>query len=302
MVMTLNQRLEATLRQYVLGELEEPQRLEVEKRLVTEPETFDALGVIEQELAEEYLDGTLSSIERTQFERHYLTTADRRRYLEFIRQLRQHATSVPVRLPQRGQTGSLARIGEFLRLQPAWAASVVGLMISGAAAFWLVGGRQTPDVAMETVRPEKPVVAPRPVPAPAAGLHPDPAPPTTLITPPTAPVASSNPEPATFSLTPGLLRDQGSLRRVDVPAGARTVRLRLEVQTSADQMYRAALLDAQGGEIWAQAGLPPERSAVTIVVPARVLTRGDYQITLSRTASGGQQEPLATYNFRVRTP
>jgi hypothetical protein len=296
--MTLNQRLEATLRQYVLGDLEEPQRLEVEKRLVTEPETFDALGVIEQELTEEYLDAMLSSVERTQFEHHYLTTPDRRRNLEFIRQLQKHATSVPATPLHRDPIGSLARIGEFFRLQPAWAVSAVGLMISGAAALWLVGGRLTSDVPTETVRPAAPVVAPRPATAPDAGRTPDPA----LIPPPTAPAASSNPEPATFSLTPGLLRDQGSLRRVDVPAGARAVRLRLELQTSAEQLYRAALLDAQGGEVWAQAELPAEPSAVTVVVPARVLTRGDYQITLSRTASGGQQEPLATYNFRVRTP
>jgi hypothetical protein len=77
--------------------------------------------------------------------------------------------------------------------------------------------------------------------------------------------------------------------------------LRLELQNGGDRSYRAAVLDAQGGEIWAQAGLPAERGAVTIVIPARVLTRGDYQVVLSRTATGGRQEPLATYNFRVRT-
>ena len=76
-LMNINGNSAATLKQFVLGALDDDHRLEVEQRLVTEPETFEALELVEAELVEAYAEDALSSAERLGFERHYLTTPER---------------------------------------------------------------------------------------------------------------------------------------------------------------------------------------------------------------------------------
>ena len=50
--MRLIRRSDQTLRLYVLGELRETSRLDVEERLVTDPNFFEALGMTEDDLTE----------------------------------------------------------------------------------------------------------------------------------------------------------------------------------------------------------------------------------------------------------
>jgi anti-sigma factor RsiW len=72
--MRLTPDFERTLKAYVLGNLDEDLRVELEELLVTDPDAFEALGVIEDELVEEYLDGTGSPSERRSFEERYLAS------------------------------------------------------------------------------------------------------------------------------------------------------------------------------------------------------------------------------------
>jgi hypothetical protein len=85
---------DATLKRYVLGELDEEPRLDLEERLVKEPELFELLGPAEDELAEEYLEDVLSPAERARFERHFLTNEDRRWQLEFVQLLKDRASAM----------------------------------------------------------------------------------------------------------------------------------------------------------------------------------------------------------------
>ena len=78
----------------------------------------------------------------------------------------------------------------------------------------------------------------------------------------------------TFTLAAGLLRAGGSLPRVTVPKDAIVVRLRMELPgDDYYPLYRAALLDANGDEIWAASKLraegEPGQTAVVLVLPYR---------------------------------
>jgi hypothetical protein len=266
----LNPDLERTLRQYVLGGLEEERRGELEGRLITEPVVFEALGVIEDELIEDYLDGTGSVAERRSFEQRFLASGEGQRRLRLARALRHRAaalTSRPRAEASPARRGWPTAWTEWLedwlrppRLQPAWAALAALLVLSLAANVWLAS-------------------------RPGTGLG--------------RPAG-----PATFALASGLLRGEGALPRVAVPPGGEIVRLHLELPEDEHALYRATLHDPDGAEIWSASRLRAvgRPAAVVLVVPAELLPRGDCRVALSGMDDRGEPELLATYPFRVVAP
>src|SRR5262245_36800006 len=81
----------STMRRFVLGDLTEQSRLELEERLIPDPAAFDTLGVVEEELADAYVDGELTAAETEGFERHYLVDRDHRRHIALIKLLKSRA-------------------------------------------------------------------------------------------------------------------------------------------------------------------------------------------------------------------
>ena len=72
-------RDEQTARRYLLGQLSEAARSRYEERYLAEEDSFDTLLVIEEELIDDFVRGRLPKRERNGFERHFLTSAARRR-------------------------------------------------------------------------------------------------------------------------------------------------------------------------------------------------------------------------------
>ncbi|MEK6285527.1 MAG: CHAT domain-containing protein [Acidobacteriota bacterium] len=84
---------ERHLRKYLLGELEEAEQQALEERLMAGGELFDLLQVAEDELIEDYVDGTLSRDERGRFDSFFMSTPDRRRKLSFAMALKRYVTT-----------------------------------------------------------------------------------------------------------------------------------------------------------------------------------------------------------------
>src|SRR5215212_4187754 len=78
------------LKRFLLGELPEGERGEVEERLFSDPEYFRQFRAAEDELTDEYLYGDLDADERESFERHFLTTPERRESLRVAMALKQY--------------------------------------------------------------------------------------------------------------------------------------------------------------------------------------------------------------------
>ena len=112
--------------------------------------------------------------------------------------------------------------------------------------------------------------------------------------------------PPLFVPATGLLRSEGSMTRISIPPDAPLIRLRLELSRDEYRQYRAVLYDAQAEEIWAQSKLAAEtrdgRAAITVMVPAQLLSRGDYQIKLSGSDGTEPAESVAACSFRVTAP
>jgi hypothetical protein len=294
-----------TLRQYVLGELREHPRLEIEERLITDPDVFDALGVAEEELADEYLDGTLSAADKLRFEQHYLINRDRQRRVNFVRRLKSYAMAAARRAPAEG-AGDWQRIGDLVRFHPRWAiaaAAVLILLMGGN--LWFVGWNYRLQGQLDQVRAQqgREEQSRQQLQGQLPGLT-DQA--NTLQRMLDAQQGGAVQLP-TFGLTPGRLRGPGSsLVRVVVPAGAAHIRLQLQLPGDDASLYRAVLSVDAGAYIWFQSKLNAEsnggRDIVTVLLPAQVLAPGDYQLKLSGTAAQGALEVIATYSFRVNVP
>jgi anti-sigma factor RsiW len=336
--MRLTPDFERTLRRYVLGDLEDDVRSELEELLVTDPEAFEALGVIEDELMDEYLAESVSAAERRGFEQHFLISPQGRHRLRVARALKHRANASP--FPQHADpritgTASVSSPG----WRPAWVGLAAALAVSLFGNAWLALRHLTleaplerPSVTGEAAPPTLPALAtPSPHAPPAAS-------PASGASGSAAESVAASPELSaalareqlerveaeagvrtlgqqaqrsrapvvTFTLAAGLLRSAGSLPRVSVPKDALVVRLRLDLPGDDYPLYRAALLDGNGDEVWAASKLRGEgqagQPAVVLVLPSELLPRGDYQVKLSGVTGRGDLEAVATYPLRVSTP
>ena len=105
------------------------------------------------------------------------------------------------------------------------------------------------------------------------------------------------------TLTPGMLRDGGTLTPVVIPQNEATVRFRLLLTGPEYPSYRAVFVDADGEELVAVSKLrvdPRQQTrALTAVVPSDLLSPDEYQIKVSGISPDGKSERVATYSFRV---
>jgi len=80
---------EALIRQYLLGNMAEAQKLELEERFVCDPNVLEMVEIIENDLIEEYLDKELSDKDRQRFETYFLAAPQRREQLKIEKALRE---------------------------------------------------------------------------------------------------------------------------------------------------------------------------------------------------------------------
>jgi len=88
--MQTKSREDEVMAKYLLGELSAADQEVVEEKFFVDDEWFDRLSVVEMELIDEYVQGRMSTKERSQFERGFLTTPDRIEKVTNARTLMRH--------------------------------------------------------------------------------------------------------------------------------------------------------------------------------------------------------------------
>jgi len=76
-----------TITSYLLNELSEEDQERFEEAYLSDPDLFEQVQALEEELIEDYVKGDLSGQERRRFERHYLASDQRRARIEAAREL-----------------------------------------------------------------------------------------------------------------------------------------------------------------------------------------------------------------------
>ena len=82
-------------RRFLLGQLPPAEQGRIEELAFENPQTFNFLESVEDDLIDEFIKGELSAIEEKQFNDHFLSLPDRRNNLRISRLLQQHFGTVP---------------------------------------------------------------------------------------------------------------------------------------------------------------------------------------------------------------
>jgi CHAT domain-containing protein len=130
--MTVANEEEMSLHAYLLGGLPLDEQMRLEERLLLDRDYVELLLIVEEELIDDYLQGTLSAHERAQFETHFLTTPDRRRKLRRAKVLRRYVNNAQS-APSQPHAREVARRAPWWRafLTPAWGAAVAAFLVLG---------------------------------------------------------------------------------------------------------------------------------------------------------------------------
>lgn len=262
-----------TIRLYLLGELADKGQRQLEESLLTSDELFEELLMAEDELVDEYVAGRLDARERERFEQHFLSTPDRAQKLRFARVFKKHVAAAARESPELTDDDPHPSSWErwlptFLRTQnPILSFSLAtALLLIPICGVWLALRYYS-----------EPLTA-----------------------------TSGGPQPSNFfpvTLTPGVTRDAGEMKRVAIPASADGAQLRLELASDEYQSYRAVLQTDEGREIFTGDKLKAEATGggkvVVLSFPSRLLSQGDYQVKLKGITTGGDLQDIGSYYFRV---
>lgn len=261
------------IRDYLLGNLSDDYRSEVEGQLLNDDLFFEELLVSENELVDDYFAGRLTEAEKQQFETHFLIAPERKAKFRFGRvfnkYLELHDTTAHTSEKSAAQSLSfLSRLTAAIGNPGAglyWPSprlvviSLVMIVFVGFGTYWWWSHR-------------------------VSNLE-------------------SGQQVASVSLTPGTLRSDGATQKVEITPDVGTLQIELRLASVEFTTYRAELLN-EGATVSVVDGLRPttRNGQHSVVLTTKPLGRGDYQVKLSGVSNSAQLQPLNTYSFRVIAP
>lgn len=270
---------------YLLGELPSVEADALDERSVVDPDFFERLDAIENDLVDSYARGELPADVQERVKRRYLTSEARAEKVRFASALahrhKRPATVIPMKPRARNAVPWLLPMAATI--------AVVGL------GLWFLPENRDPDNTPATQQASQDP-QPAPVPAPA---QPSPAP---------APIAeppASTPRQSLFAFTLAApRRGVEDIPTVKIPADTTDVTVRMQLEIDDFPRYRAVLKDAPSGRaVWRSSTLASERkaasAAVPVTIPARHFEAGRYLLELEGMSAGGTAEPISVYAFRV---
>ncbi|HEX7774295.1 MAG TPA: hypothetical protein VF435_17850 [Pyrinomonadaceae bacterium] len=145
------------VRRYLLGELEGAEQERIELRLLTDPAFGEEFDTIVDELTDQYVRDELTDNERKRAEKHFLSTPERQKKLEFATELLSHADAERGERAERSQatvrpivapaTPSLLDQIRAFWTRPSYShlalAAAILLVVAGLVFFLLSFGKST---------------------------------------------------------------------------------------------------------------------------------------------------------------
>jgi hypothetical protein len=311
---------------YLLGDLPEEQRLEVEGMFLGNDQQYEQLLALENELFYDYAQGKLSAGERKQFEKRFLTSEQNRRRAMFASALVNKISEVA---PVEGADPGLAKrepqqfwrsLKSYFSLQsPGMRLSFAALTIMLFVLILLVVGIVRQRNESDQIRAEQAVqkdqlqrqVQQERARADELNLklkrEMDE---NTLLKKEISEMKAQSgrlveklASVISFVLAPSQVRDQATgMKKIYIPPGVRLLNLQLNLKGEVEnKSYEATLLTVEGAERWSQGLLRAKRTgpgkSLVLWLPARVLIEGDYELRLKGTASDGRFEETGDYYY-----
>jgi len=315
-----------TLTRYLLGRLPEEEAERIDEETLTEESLSWRLRVVEEDLIDAYVRGTLDGETKALFEASYLTSAHRRWKVElatdFLATIDRAATTVRAPQPDEAVAAGTrpSDTPSGARRSPIWllaAAAAVVIAVGGFAWYQQTRLRQELTQAQQDrnaldrrvrdlereltdqragrAQAATDLARVRPTGSGAAAATTDSA------ASPVAPGADAT-GAATLVLAPQT-RAVGTMDRLLLPSAGTPATFALRLESSDFRRYRAAFRDPGSGRVvWRSAAVSPTPGTpvtVSIAVPAGVLKFQHYAIELSGLGATGLAGIVATYAFEV---
>jgi len=285
-----------TIREYLLGQLPEPESERLDELSITDDEYAARIAAVEHDLVDAFARGELRGVVLEQFRSKYLTTPRGREATRFAEALQSLDESSGARSSSAAGRGSATLVREKGRWRErlVLAAAVVAL---ATASVWLVLDNRmlrARVTSAESSRDE--LQRDRQLREAGAGPPVD-------TTPPSAGPGAPPLTVATLVLAPQL-RGARQLPRVALPDGTRELPVRLDLEPVDYPSYDASLTSSSGDQLlWRAGRLMPRtlrgRKTIDLRLPATVLSPQDYLIRVSGVTGRGVLEIVGEYRFTV---
>ncbi len=288
--MTIETPSVQTIRDYLLGQLPEPEAERLDELSITDNECAERIRSVEHDLVDAFARGELEGVALEQFRSRYLTTPQRRgaiRFAEALQSLDDHSGRRSTSQAGRGPTTPVRETPRWRELL-----ALAAAVILATASVWLVLDNRllrerATSAELQRDRQVREAEAQRAAATapPPAGREPSPMTVATLVL---APQLRSTRQLPTVALTVGTgdLAVQLDLEPVDYPA------------------YEASLVASNGDRIvWRSdrliARTVGDRKRIDLGLPATVLSPQEYLIRVSGVPARGASEIVGEYRFIV---
>lgn len=277
----------AVARRFLLGAVDDSERQQIESLFLIDPETKETILIAEDELVEEYLEGSLSESDTARFLDHYAYGPRQRRKLRIVESIQEYGREEALR--DQSENSFLQHLHNFIsRHGPRYRRLYVPIAVAMATvlvviAVWLVqwNNQRMRDQNLRLAFEQQ-----------LKDLN-------------AASSLSENPPQMLSLILPSVsLRSVKSPAEINPQAAYRIIELQLLwPQKEEAQSYRAILRRVGDGENFMITNLHAERNPVGKVVrlrlPAERLAPGTYQISLSAIAGDGTFSPAEEYDFLI---
>lgn len=270
---------DASLRQFLLGQLDEEERQQIEKLFITDSLSRERVLFIEQDLIEDYLEGSLTATDQKSFLQQYTATPAQRQKLRIAKSIKERAAR------EGGQTVPPAasvwsRWAERLRPRFVFVVPVAVVVIIAivAAAVWLGDRIERRNRHLALVEEVIQLNVP-------------------------SSMNNALPQMKVLELGPGTFRSGEGPPELVRSSEVQKVELHLQwPQKEQYPTYRAVVHRISDDESVTINDRHAESDGKTIRLrlPAHFLTRGTYLIELTGIADDGATSPTEEYQFTVR--
>ena len=268
---------DAVLREFLLGKVDDEEAARIESLFLTDSEARERVLVIEQELIEDYLEDSLTAEEREKFLLRYGQTAAQLQQLRITKAIKDWARRESARVEAVPVELSMwSRLRARLRLNPIFVVpiAVTVLIAIFCAAIWLNSRIKHAAIERELAQ---------------------------LNTP--ASLREVPPQMFSMDLTPIAVRSVEGGKEFKKSTDDQIVELRLpRTQKERYPNYQAEVRRVSGAESFTIPNLPGENdgmSPIRLRLPARILSRGQYQVRLRGVSSDGTVSQLEEYQFTI---
>ena len=317
---------EKLLIRYLLGNLPEEQRLQVEGDFLSDDQRYERLLALENELFYDYAQNKLSPGEREQFEKRFLSSERNRKKANLASALaRKMSEAAPVETTERGIADREPQYF-WQSLKPYFVAqsatmrvSLAALAIVSLALIWLVIGivrlrnefdqfraqravqedRLQQQAQQERARADELNLKLKREIDENAMLQQE-------VSKMRAQSEGQVGRPSSvisLVLAPSIVRDRApGMKKLYLPPGVRLLKLRLKLKGEVEyETYQVTLLTVEGVEKWNQDRLQAQRTgsdrSIDLWLPTRILAEGDYELRLKGYASDGTIEETGDYYY-----